>query len=138
MRRRPDRWLRRGQQLAQALSRSKRTCVSAWRVVTPTIESERERCRADIKTSEEAQAVARQTEEQTRRAVEAIDASDRAALAREAMNCCGSVPFSHQTVDEAEAGLRITSTGCTPFPRTGAGPMMMKAPRIFTGHWGDL
>lgn len=54
------------------------------------IESERERCRADIKTAEESQSTARRAEEQTRRALEAIDSSDRAALAREAMEAAAA------------------------------------------------
>lgn len=49
------------------------------------IESERERCRAEMTQREQDQASAREAEEQTRRALEAIDASDRAAAAREAM-----------------------------------------------------
>ncbi|MCC2643952.1 MAG: uncharacterized protein K0S45_4365 [Nitrospira sp.] len=49
------------------------------------IESERDRCRAEIERREQEQASARQAEEQARRALEAIDASDRAAMAREAM-----------------------------------------------------
>lgn len=74
------------QQLAAASSRSEqelRHCLAGRDAVT--IESEREQCRAAIKTSEEVQSTARRTEEQSRRALEAIDASDRAALAREAM-----------------------------------------------------
>jgi len=49
------------------------------------IDSERDRCRAEIINREQEQASARQAEEQARRALEAIDASDRAAIAREAM-----------------------------------------------------
>jgi hypothetical protein len=49
------------------------------------IDSERDRCRAEIESREQEQASARQAEEQARRALEAIDASDRAAIAREAM-----------------------------------------------------
>ena len=49
------------------------------------IESQRERCRAEIARLEQEQAKARQTEELARRALEAIDDSDRAARAREAM-----------------------------------------------------
>jgi uncharacterized protein YhaN len=50
-----------------------------------TIESEREQCRAEIKIREQEQGSARRTEEETRRALQAIDSSDRAARAREAM-----------------------------------------------------
>lgn len=49
------------------------------------IDAERERCRADAAIRETALASARQAEEQARRALEAIDTSDRAATAREAM-----------------------------------------------------
>ena len=49
------------------------------------IESERDKARLEIVQRETEQAAARQAEEQARRAVEAIDTSDRAATAREAM-----------------------------------------------------
>jgi uncharacterized protein YhaN len=49
------------------------------------IDAERERCRAEIARLEEEQAAARREEEQTRRALEAVDTSDAAAKAREAM-----------------------------------------------------
>ncbi len=51
----------------------------------PALESERERCRTERVRLEQEQASAQRTEEQARRALEVIDASDRAALAREAM-----------------------------------------------------
>lgn len=50
-----------------------------------SLDAERERCKAEIARLEQEQATARQTEEQTRRNLEAIDASDQAARAREAM-----------------------------------------------------
>ncbi len=50
-----------------------------------TIESERERCREEITMREQDLTHARHNEEHARRALESIDASDRAALAREAM-----------------------------------------------------
>jgi exonuclease SbcC len=49
------------------------------------MESERRRCRDEIERREEEQTNARRAEEQARRAVDAIYASDRAAQAREAM-----------------------------------------------------
>ena len=49
------------------------------------IESEREKVRLEIGQRETEQAAARQAEERTRLALEAIDTSDRAAAAREAM-----------------------------------------------------
>ncbi len=52
---------------------------------TITIESEREECRAEITLREQEQSAARRVEEQARLALNAIDSSDRAALAREAM-----------------------------------------------------
>ncbi len=74
------------QQLANASSQSEaelRTRLAGLDV--PALESERERCRAEIVRVEEEQAAAQRAEEQARRALEVIDASDRAALAREAM-----------------------------------------------------
>lgn len=52
---------------------------------TIAIDAEREKCRGEIKRREHEQTSSRQTEEQTRRALEAIDSSDAAAKAREAM-----------------------------------------------------
>ena len=52
---------------------------------TAAIDSERDRCRVEIGQRETEQATARRLEEQARRALEAIDASDRAAVAREGM-----------------------------------------------------
>jgi uncharacterized protein YhaN len=49
------------------------------------MDAERERCRQEITRLEQQQASAREAEEQARRALEVIDASDRAAAAREAM-----------------------------------------------------
>ena len=49
------------------------------------IDSERSRSRLEIEQRETEQAAARQAEEQARRALEAIDISDRAAAARESM-----------------------------------------------------
>lgn len=74
------------QQLAQASARPEealRQSLSGQDAIA--MESERERCRIEIKAREEEQAAARQAEERARRALEAIDASDRAATAREAM-----------------------------------------------------
>ena len=74
------------QQLAQASARSEaslRERLAGQDAIA--VESERERCRIEIKEREQEQAVARQAEEQARRALEAIDASDLAATAREAM-----------------------------------------------------
>ncbi len=51
----------------------------------PALESERERCRTERVRLEQEQTSAQRTEEQARRALEVVDASDRAALAREAM-----------------------------------------------------
>ena len=122
------------QQLAQASSRSEedlRQCLAGRDAVT--IESERERCRADIKTSEEAQAVARQTEEQTRRAVEAIDASDRAALAREAME---SAAARYRSAIRPWMRLKLARAllqqAVRRFRERAQAPMMMKASAYFS------
>ncbi|ODT45292.1 MAG: hypothetical protein ABS70_03500 [Nitrospira sp. SCN 59-13] len=50
-----------------------------------TIETQREQCRSELTIREKEQAAARGAEEQTRLALNAIDSSDRAARAREAM-----------------------------------------------------
>ncbi|MGC3972843.1 MAG: AAA family ATPase [Nitrospira sp.] len=50
-----------------------------------TIETEREQCRSEMTIREEEQAAARRAEEHARLALNAIDSSDRAARAREAM-----------------------------------------------------
>ena len=73
-------------QLAQASARPEdalRQSLAGQDAVA--IESERDRCRLEIGKRETEQASARQAEEQARRALEAIDTSDRAATAREAM-----------------------------------------------------
>ena len=49
------------------------------------LDSERDQCRAEIQRREQEQSSARQAEEQARLALETIDTSDRAAIAREAM-----------------------------------------------------
>ena len=54
------------------------------------VDSERERCRAEINRLEQEQAAARQSEEKTRRALEEIDSSDRAANEREAMEAAAA------------------------------------------------
>lgn len=74
------------QQLAQASARSEdalRQSLAGQDAVA--MESERERCRAEIAQREQEQTAARHAEEQARRALEAIDSSDRAATARESM-----------------------------------------------------
>lgn len=74
------------EQLAQASARPEealRQSLAGQDAVA--IESERNRCRLEIGQRETEQAAARQVEEQARRALEAIDTSDRAAAAREGM-----------------------------------------------------
>lgn len=74
------------EQLAQASARAEedlRRSLAGQDAVA--IESERERCRLEIGQRETEQAAARQDEEEARRALEAIDTSDRAAAAREGM-----------------------------------------------------
>ena len=73
-------------QLARASSRSEeelRTRLAGRDAFA--LDSERDRCRADIELREQEQSSARQAEEQARLALETIDTSDRAAIAREAM-----------------------------------------------------
>ena len=74
------------QQLAQASTRQEealRQSLAGHDAVA--IESERDRCRLEIGQREAEQVAARQVEEQARRALEAIDTSDRAATARQSM-----------------------------------------------------
>ncbi|WP_295453631.1 YhaN family protein [uncultured Thiodictyon sp.] len=54
------------------------------------IDAERERCQGEIARLEQEQARARQAEVAARQALEAIDASDQAARAREAMECAAA------------------------------------------------
>lgn len=93
------------QQLAQASARAEeslRQSLAGQDAIT--IESERERCRREIQQREQEQGVARQTEEQARRNLEAIDASDRAATAREAME---SAAARYRTSVRPWARLRL-------------------------------
>jgi DNA repair protein SbcC/Rad50 len=74
------------EQLAQASARPEqalRESLAGQDAVA--IESERARCKLEIGQREAEQVAARQIEEQARRALEAIDTSDRAAAAREGM-----------------------------------------------------
>ena len=74
------------QQLAQASTRSVddlRERLAGQDAIA--MDSEREQCRVEIERLEQEQSSARKAEEETRRALEAIDSSDRAATAREAM-----------------------------------------------------
>ena len=74
------------QQLARASARSEhelRERLAGFDAVA--IDTEREQCRTDIARREQEQSTARRKEEEARRALEAIDVSDRAAIAREAM-----------------------------------------------------
>ena len=79
------------QQLVQASIRSDdelRASLAGQDAIA--LDGERERCRAAITRLEQEQTTARQEEEQTRRALEAIDSSDRAAKAREAMEAAAA------------------------------------------------
>lgn len=79
------------QQLAQASLRSEddlRASLAGLDAIA--IDGEREHCRSEIARLEQEQSAARQREEQTRRALEDIDSSDRAAKAREAMEAAAA------------------------------------------------
>ncbi len=79
------------QQIAAASSRSEeqlRQKLSGRDAIT--INAERAHCREELILREQAQVAARQAEEQARRALETIDSSDRAALAREAMEAAAA------------------------------------------------
>lgn len=71
---------------------------------TVALDGERERCQADIERLDQAQSKFRQAEEQARRALEAIDASDAAARAREAME---SAAARYQAAIRPWARLRL-------------------------------
>ncbi len=74
------------EQLAQAATRPEAALRDALAGLDAVaIDAARERCRGEVARLEQEQGGARQREEQTRRALEAIDASDTAAQAREAM-----------------------------------------------------
>ena len=74
------------EQLAQAATRPEEALREALAGLDAVaIDAARERCRGEVARLEQEQGGARQREEQTRRALEAIDASDAAARAREAM-----------------------------------------------------
>ena len=96
------------QQIAAASSRSEqqlRQSLSGRDALT--LASERDQSRADIALQEQAQAAARQAEEQARRALEAIDSSDRAALAREAMESASAAFGRPSGRGSIEAGARL-------------------------------
>jgi uncharacterized protein YhaN len=79
------------QQIAAASSRSEeqlRQRLSGLDALA--IEAERAHCREQTTLREQALSAARQAEEQTRRALESVDSSDRAALAREAMEAAAA------------------------------------------------
>jgi len=79
------------QQLAQASARPQaalRQSLAGRDAIS--LDADRERCKTEIARLEHEQAAARQAEEQARRALEAIDASDRAACAREAMEAAAA------------------------------------------------
>ncbi len=71
------------------------------------LDSERDRCRAEIERREQEQTSVRQAEEQTRRALYAVDTSDRAAIAREAME---SAAARYRSAIRPWARLRVAHT----------------------------
>jgi DNA repair protein SbcC/Rad50 len=74
------------EQLGQAATRPEAALREALAGLDAVaIDAARERCRGEVGRLEQEQGGARQREEQTRRALEVIDASDAAARAREAM-----------------------------------------------------
>lgn len=93
------------QQLAQASARPEAELRERLADQDPiALEAERERCRAEIARLQHEQTGARRDEEQTRRALEAIDASDAAAKAREAME---SAVARYQAAVRPWARLRL-------------------------------
>jgi len=96
------------------------------------IEGERERCRAEIASLELSQASGRQEEERTRRALEAVDESDRAARAREAME---SAAARYRTALRPWARLRLAhallSEALNRFRERAQAPMVAAASTYF-------
>jgi uncharacterized protein YhaN len=103
------------------------------------IDNERDHCRQDIALREQAQTAARQTEEQARRALEAIDASDRAALAREAME---SAAARYRSAIRPWARLKLAHAllqeALTRFRERAQAPMVTAASAYFSLITGGL
>lgn len=121
------------QQMAAASSHSEaelRRRLSGRDAVT--IESEREQCRSEIIIREEEQTSARRAEEQARLALNAIDSSDRAALAREAME---SAAARYRAAIRPWARLRLARAllqeALNRFRERAQAPMITKASAYF-------
>ena len=97
-----------------------------------TLESEREQCRAEILIREEEQTAARRAEEQARLALNAIDSSDRAARAREAME---SAAARYRSVIRPWARLKLARAllqeALNRFRERAQAPMITKASAYF-------
>lgn len=121
-------------QLARASSRSEeelRTRLASRDAFT--LESERDRCRAEIERREHEQASARQAEEQARRDLFAVDTSDRAAIAREAME---SAAARYRSAIRPWARLRFAHTllqeALNRFREQAQAPMVSAASSFFS------
>ena len=104
-----------------------------------TIDAERAHCREEITRREQALSAARQTEEQTRRALEAIDSSDRAALAREAMEAAAA---RYRSAIRPWARLKLARAllqeSLNRFRERAQGPMVALASSYFSLITGGL
>ncbi len=102
------------------------------------IDAERERCQGEIARLEQEQARARQTEGQTRQALESIDASDRAAQAREAME---SAAARYRGAIRPWARLKLAhallSEALDRFRERAQAPMVAQASTYFALMTGD-
>jgi uncharacterized protein YhaN len=120
-------------QIAAASSRSEeelRLCLSGRDALA--IESEREQCRAEIKIREQEQGSARRAEEEARRALQEIDTSDRAAMAREAME---SAAARYRSAIRPWARLKLARSllqeALNRFRERAQAPMVSKASSYF-------
>ncbi|MBA2487683.1 MAG: AAA family ATPase [Nitrospira sp.] len=97
------------------------------------IESERGYCAEEMRVREQEQASARQVEEQARRALEGIDSSDRAAMAREAME---SAAARYRAAIRPWARLRLARAllqeALNRFRERAQAPMVTAASRYFS------
>ena len=128
------------QQIAAASSRSEeqlRQKLSGRDALT--IDAERAHCREETTLREQALSAARQAEEQARRALEGIDSSDRAALAREAMEAAAA---RYRSAIRPWARLKLARAllqeALNRFRERAQGPMVTLASSYFSLITGGL
>ena len=121
-------------QLTQASNRSEddlRASLAGQDAIT--LDTERERCRVEIARLQEEQAVARRAEEEARRALNAIDSSDQAARAREAMEAAAA---RYRSAIQPWARLKLAHAllqqSLNRFRERAQAPMVAAASRYFS------